>query len=204
LPPQLLDYSDYHRTVIGFHGTDAEAAEGLVSGEPFDESNQDDEWFGKGIYFWEHAFKQAWWWAKTHKRYSKPAVIGAVIRLGNCFDLLDPGNVAVLREYLVQMLADMAANNMKPPVNVRTHRKLDCALFNHMYNDLKESKRPLDTARAVYVPTSAQKRICKGSWISEETHIQICVRSPKNILAVWHVREDGHYGKESPKPAGTK
>ena len=36
-----------------------------------------------------------------------------------------------------------------------------------------------------------------GSWISEETHIQICFRTPKNILAVWHVREDGRYGKQA-------
>ncbi len=118
--------------------------------------------------------------------------------MGNCFDLLDPGNVAVLRAYLEQMLADMAANTIKPPVNVRTHRKLDCALFNHVYNDLEESQRPLDTARGVYVPTSGLKRICKGSWISEETHIQVCVRNPKSILAVWHVREDGRYGKAIP------
>jgi hypothetical protein len=195
LPPQILDYSDYHRTVIGYHGTDVTAADRLVAGEAFEPSDQDDEWFGKGIYFWEHAFKQAWWWARDHKKHDRPAVVGAVIRLGYCFDLLDPGNVAVLREYLHQMLADLAANGIKPPQNVRTHRKLDCALFNHLYDDFEESKRPLDTARAVYVPTSAKKRICKGSWISEETHIQVCVRNPRSILAVWHVREDGRYGK---------
>ena len=63
--------------------------------------------------------------------------------------------------------------------------------------NLIQAKQPLDTSRAVYVPTSKLKRICKGSWISEETHIQICVRNSNNILAVWHVREDGRYGKEA-------
>ena len=103
------------------------AADRLVAGEPFEPSDQDDEWFGKGIYFWEHAFKQAWWWARDHKKHDRPAVVGAVIRLGYCFDLVDPGNVTVLREYLDQMLADLAANGIKPPKNVRTHRKLDYA-----------------------------------------------------------------------------
>ena len=54
---------------------------------------------------------------------------------------------------------------------------------------------PIDSARAVYVPTDKAKRIWKGSWIYEEAHIQICVRNPKNILAVWHVGPDGRYGK---------
>lgn len=197
MPTQILDYSDYHRTVIGFHGTDMASAERLVAGENFEASDQDDEWSGKGIYFWEHAYKQAWWWAKDHKKHPTPAVIGAVIRLGNCFDLLDPGNITILREFYQKMVDDMTVNNIKIPLNVRRHRKLDCAIFNYMYSESEQAKQPLDTSRAVYVPTSKLKRICKGSWISEETHIQICVRNSNNILAVWHVREDGRYGTEA-------
>jgi hypothetical protein len=52
-----------------------------------------------------------------------------------------------------------------------------------------------EPARGVYVPTSTAKRIWPGSWISEEALVQICVREPKNILAVWHVRPGGGYGK---------
>jgi hypothetical protein len=180
------------------------SAERLVSGDDFKASDEDDEWFGRGIYFWEHAFKQAWWWAKTHKKHPEPAVIGAVIRLGNCFDLLDPGNAVILREFYEKMIDDMAANNITPPLNVRTRRKLDCALFNYMFSDCEQAKKPLDTSRAVYVPTSALKRICKGSWISEETHIQVCVRNPNSILAVWHVREDGRYGRHDWHTRGSK
>lgn len=195
MPPQILDYSDYHRTVIGFHGTDTAAADRLVSGEDFEPSDNADEWFGKGIYFWEHAFKQAWWWARSHKKHPDPAVIGAVIRLGNCFDLLDPGNAIILRGFHDKMIEDMEAAELEIPINVRTRRRLDCAMFNYMYDDCEQARKPLDSARAVYVPTSPARRVCTGSWISEETHIQICVRNPKSILAVWHVREDGRYGK---------
>jgi len=46
-----------------------------------------------------------------------------------------------------------------------------------------------------YVPTESAKRVWKRSWIYEEAHIQICVRNPENILAVWHVSPDGRYGK---------
>ncbi len=71
------------------------------------------------------------------------------------------------------------------------------ALFNYVYKYCERAQQPLDTARAVYVPTSRRKRVVPGGWISEETHIQICVRNPKSILAVWHVREDGRYGKRA-------
>lgn len=200
---QILDFSDYHRAVIGFHGTDMASAERLVSGEDFEPSDEDDEWFGKGIYFWEHAFRQAWWWARGHKKHRHPAVIGAVVRLGNCLDLIDPGNVGILRGFHAAMIAEMNAAGTTPPLNVRTYRRLDCALFNYMYKYLERAKQPLDTARAVYVPSSRLKRVVPGSWISEETHIQVCVRNPRSILAVWHVREDGRYGRQAAPPGGS-
>jgi hypothetical protein len=177
------------------------SAERLVSGEDFEPSDDDDEWFGRGIYFWEHAFKQAWWWARGHKRHPRPAVIGAVIRLGNCFDLIDPGNVDVLRDFHDAMVAELRAGGIKPPLNVRTGRRLNCALFNYVYRYCERTEQPIDTARAVYVPTSRRKRVVPGSWISEETHIQVCVRNPRSILGVWHVREDGRYGKQA-APSG--
>lgn len=196
MPVPPIEFSDYHRSVIGYHGTTADAADRLVSGEDFDLSDEDDEWFGKGIYFWEHAFQQAWWWAKRNGN-PNPAVIGAVIRLGNCFDLLDAGNVTILREFHDKMIEDMHVVQSEVPVNVRSHRSLDCAVFNYLYAEFEAARKPLDTARAVFVPTAVAKRVYKGSWISEETHIQICVRNPKSILAVWHVREDGRYGKQA-------
>jgi hypothetical protein len=45
-----MAYLDYHRTVIGYHGTSAEIADALVDGEPFKESDSTNEWLGKGIY----------------------------------------------------------------------------------------------------------------------------------------------------------
>ena len=194
-PP--IDFSDYHRTVIGYHGTTTEAAARLVDGDDFDPSDQDDEWFGRGVYFWEHAYQQAWWWAKR-KGAESPAVVGAVIRLGNCFDLLDTGNIAILRGFHDRMVTNFEASGKPVPRNVRSHRSLDCAVFNFLYAGLDLMDRRIDTARAVYVPTSSAKRVYFGSWISEETHIQICVRNPKSVLAVRHVREDGRYGRETP------
>ncbi len=73
--------------------------------------------------------------------------------------------------------------------------KVGCAIFNHYYTLACEALRPIDTVRAVYVPTESAKRIWIRSWIYEEAHIQICLRNQENILAVWHVGPEGRYGK---------
>jgi len=191
-----FEYFDYHRTNIGFHGTTVESANRLVAGESFRTSDSDDDWLGKGIYFWEYAPKQAWWWARSYKKLGEPAVVGSIIWSGNCFDLLDPWNLKTLREFHGSLVDRWTEENIEIPTNARHHRNLDCAVFNFMYNEAEGVGTPIDSASGVYVPTAKAKRVWKGSWIYDDAHIQICVRNPKSILAVWHVRPDGRYGKQ--------
>jgi hypothetical protein len=68
LPPQILDYFDYHRTMIGYHGADRASADRLVCGEPFKVGDEDNEWFGQGMNLWKHAYQQASWLAREHIR----------------------------------------------------------------------------------------------------------------------------------------
>jgi len=154
-----------------------------------------------GIYFWEYAPKQAWWWARKFKKHAHPAVVGAMIRLGNCFDLLDPKNVAALKAVHQSLTAKMEVDGLEVPANERHHHNLDRAVFNFLYLQAETAGTPIDSARAVYVPKSTTKRVWRGSWIYDEAHIQICVRNPENILAVWHVRPDGRYGKQAQEAA---
>jgi hypothetical protein len=191
-----MAYLDYHRTVIGYHGTSAKVADALVEGEPFKVSTSISEWLGSGIYFWEYAPKQAWWWAKKFTKNSNPAVVGAMIRLGNCFDLLDWKNVEVLQKAKDGMIKLMKREGIEIPKNERIYKNLDCAVFNYFYQKVEDEGEPrVDTARAAYVPTESKKRIWHASWIYRDTHIQVCVRGQANILAVWHARPDGGYGK---------
>ncbi len=196
LPPPF-DFSAYDRIVIGYHGTDVASAERLVNGESFAASDRDNEWFGRGVYFWEHAPKQAWWWSKSVRKAKKPAVVGALIRLGNCLDLLDSENTAVLKEFKTSLELGLARESITLPKNHRGDMRLDCTVFNAFYKASEIAKSSIDSARAVYVPTGTKKRIWEKSWINEQSHIQICARNPRNILAVWHVRRDGRYGKTS-------
>jgi hypothetical protein len=174
-------FLQYDRTVIAFHGTDGHTADKLVRGEPFEESDTEDEWLGTGIYFWEHAPKQAWNWATRIRGHGR-------------LDMCDPGNVALLRAYKDDMVAGLRGARQPVPKNHRRHMKLDCAVFNYVYNASVESDTAIDSFRAVYVPVDNKMRVWKTSWIYAETHVQISVRERSNILAVWHVRKDGRYG----------
>ena len=193
--PQDVSSHDYHRTVIGYHGTTTATAERLVGGHPFEPSENDDDWLGRGIYFWEYAPKQAWWWAETFKRHNNAAVVGAIIRLGHCFDLLDPVNVQVLKEFHRNSIEKWRESGFEIPQNGNQHKKLDCAIFNLLYSS--ERHPPIETTRAVYVPTASARRVWRRSWIYEQAHIQISIRKAENILAVWPVRRDGRYGKDA-------
>lgn len=192
-----LDYADYHRTIIGFHGTTVQIADRLVRGEPFRASANEDDWLGRGVYFWEYAPKQAWWWARR-RTPGNAAVVGAMIRLGSCFDLLDSKNLQNLKNAHRAMIDTFEQGGIPIPTNERHHRDLDCAVFNYYYKEAADSGKPIDCARGVYVPTDAKKRLWRGSWLYEDAHIQICIRNTKNILAVWHIRPDGRYGQEAP------
>ena len=86
-------YSRRSNLVIGFHGCDRSVVEKVIVGKTeLIASTNDYDWLGSGIYFWENNEERAWQWAKELSKRSNssiktPAVIGAVIDLGYCFDL---------------------------------------------------------------------------------------------------------------------
>jgi len=200
----MARFDDYHRTVVGYHGTGLTAALRIVNRvEGFRWSRRDFDWLGHGIYFWEYAPEQALNFAKIRqrqfKRKKRPtaedtrrangplAVIACMIRLGFCFDLLEPKNVENLLEVFADYKENLGLAGMPLPKNDRKYRKLDCAVFEYAYRVIKESGQnaSVDTARGVYVPTGGERRVWDGSWISRDTHIQLCVRNPANLLGVW-------------------
>ena len=185
---------DYHRTVIGYHGTRRETAEALVRGVPFRESENDDDWLGHGIYFWEYAPQQAWWWAERRYQGEEPAVVGAMIRLGHCLDFLDPRNGVLLDASHEAVEAAFHAENKALPNNANKYKYRDCLVFQYMYDALERSNRSVDACRAVFVPSGPRKRYWERSGVYRGSHIQLCVRNPSNILSVWHVRQNGRYG----------
>ena len=84
-----------HSLVLGYHGCDLATAKGLVDGTKTpDLKRNKTDWLGHGFYFWEDSHARALRWAKDEQRkdsskVTSPAVVGAVIDLGNCLNLID-------------------------------------------------------------------------------------------------------------------
>lgn len=92
--------------VIGFHGCDQHIKYALVcNGVPMLPSKQKYDWLGNGCYFWENNYNRALDFAlhpPGRKIIKQPAVMGAVIELQFCLDLLDEGFIVhVIQSYVI-------------------------------------------------------------------------------------------------------
>jgi len=186
---------DYQRTVIAYHGCDKSTADDvLFHGKQLRPSENDYDWLGRGIYFWEHGPQRAFEWTqnklKSKGRLKDAAVIGAVINLGNCFDLLDTHNTALLaesHEFLHEMhnlIDDTPMPKNQSPEGKDSPdyalRYLDCAVINWAVNMREdEMKRTINTVRGVF---QEGEPAFPGSKIMSKSHIQIAVRTPEAIL----------------------
>jgi alkylation response protein AidB-like acyl-CoA dehydrogenase len=178
-----MNLQSYQRLIIGYHGCDAVVADRVLrSGEGLLPSENEYDWLGKGIYFWEHGPERAWEWAKEH--HSSPAVVGALIHLGTCFDLLDSRNTAILGEAFVDYQREMKLMGVRIPKNRggpdRLRRDRDCALLNWLLKSL--ARRGLAVFQTVRGTFQEGGEAFPGSGIHAKSHIQVAVRDPACII----------------------
>lgn len=200
---------DYQRTVIGYHGCDEQVATDMLAGKGRLEFSQNDyDWLGKGIYFWEHGPTRAHEWARsrpgTGARIKNPSVIGAIIQLGNCFDLLDVRNTMLLRDLYPHFKASFERNGLQMPENKsvvkagdndHVLRYLDCAFLNWFADwNLSNGGRPVDTVRCVF---SEGEPAFEGSKIMLKSHIQVAVRNPECIVGYFRPETHQNESKAS-------
>ncbi len=87
-------YTSRTGLILGFHGTDESIVNSVLKGKTeLEPSYNNYDWLGHGIYFWDNSPSRALEWAnelsrRKDSKIKKPAVIGAVIDLGYCLDLL--------------------------------------------------------------------------------------------------------------------
>jgi hypothetical protein len=192
-----LRFDDYHRTIIGYHGTTLSTALKIINRvETFKPSTRDYDWLGNGIYFWEYSPQQAVKFAEQRRakrsKDDRIAVIASMIRLGYCLDLTEPANVDLVKELHDDYQNFMAEEGVLAPTNDHQYKRLDRAVFEYACKVIADlpPKQIIDTARGIYVPTGTAKRAWAKSWISSETHIQICVRNSSSILGSWLYNPD--------------
>jgi hypothetical protein len=109
----------FARIIVGYHGCSEDFARKLLLGKQligdWKPSENRWDWLGKGIYFWEHSPERALRWAKQRfrGRRAAPSVVGAIVQLGDCFDLTNEG--------FVQILGDSFKELRKAEANERDH-----------------------------------------------------------------------------------
>lgn len=185
----------YDRIVIAYHGCDAEVAERVLAGEPFRKSENDYDWLGEGIYFWEYGADRAMKFAydqMNRGKLSRPCIVGALIQLGNCFDLMDtrfteelPVAYEMLRSLHEQQGHPLPQNSGTTPD--KKLRRLDCAVLNLYLSALESAAEPIryDTVRCGFVEGD---EAFEGSSIKQFSHVQLAVRNPACIVGVFRPR----------------
>jgi hypothetical protein len=180
----------YDRTILAYHGCDLEVARRLLEGEPFRQSENDYDWLGRGIYFWEYGADRALRFAEDQKRRGRietPVIVGALVQLGQCFDLMDTEYTGRLERFFPVWAAELAARGVELPANEgRTPelklRRLDCAVINAYMDFAREAGQEYDTVRCGFVEGG---KIYSGAGIHRQSHVQLAVRNQRCILGVF-------------------
>jgi hypothetical protein len=125
--------------VIGFHGGEEAVFDRVIKhGAAISGNENDYDWLGHGIYFWEGNYECAMQWAKQDNGMAKPSVIGTLINLGNCIDLLDTDDLQQV-ESMYKILAakcnhlgEHLPENKVHVEGISFVRELDCKVISRL------------------------------------------------------------------------
>jgi hypothetical protein len=156
-------------------------------------SENEYDWLGHGIYYWENNQERARQFAKELKEkqgaasaIKEPAVIGAVIDMGFCLDLMDAEFISMVAKSYQTLLASCATLELPMPANRGVKgskdlllRNLDCAVIQALHFErLDENKKPFDSVRCAFTEGD---ELYDNAGFHEKYHIQIAIRNPNCI-----------------------
>ena len=177
----------FARIIVGYHGCSEEFAHAVLLGEmPIEQwqpSRNDWDWLGHGIYFWEHSPYRALRWAQ--EKFDRPAVIGSIIQLGKCFDLMDESVTFLLADEYRKLAMHYQGQGKPLPGNSKGRgklRRLDCLVINDCLNGIQNQGVHYDTVRGAFWEGTP---VFPGGSFFRETHIQVAVRNSTCILGVF-------------------
>lgn len=181
--------------ILGFHGCDESLVSEVLTGKTaLRKSTNKYDWLGHGVYMWDNSPARALAFAeflkvnpgKSVRPIKNPAVIGAILNLGFCLDLLDYQNLSLIKgaHDMLRLLniilgKDMPVNTPLGRNNDLLLRELDCAVIEnlHFFRDLG-AIQPFDSIRGVF---SEGEELYENAGFKEKDHIQICIRNPNCI-----------------------
>jgi hypothetical protein len=190
--------------VFGFHGMDRKVAfEILTKQKEFKHSNNLYDWLGHGIYFWENNYERAKQYAiedskRPRSKIKEPFVLGTILDLGNCLDLLDQKYLDFLALAYEQLKADLEEEGKELPKNGSfgkndfdfKKRELDCAVIRYAHQLAEVEGEHFDSVRAAFWEGDP---LYDGAGFKRQNHIQIAVLNPNCIKGVFLPRDKVEY-----------
>jgi hypothetical protein len=178
--------------VLGFHGCDREVAEKILCGDAFQSSNNDFDWLGPGIYFWEANPQRALDFARemTARKTSpirEPSVVGAIIDLGLCLDLSTKESIDLVANAYQSLEESFARKSIPLPKNSEDllRRNLDCAVIRRLHEIVASADSlSIQTVKGIFIEGG---EIYPNSGFHQKTHVQIAVRDLACIKGVFRV-----------------
>ena len=185
-------YSTRPGYILGFHGCDETVRDAIINGQiELKDSTNKYDWLGNGVYFWEYNQDRAFKFAQELRDnprpnkpiITRPSVVGAIINLGTCLDLLDSTYLDLLKESHKILENSAARLKLQLPSNITGKgsdelmlRNLDCLVIQHLTTIL--SKNRFDSVRGVFIEG---EKLYPTSGFHEKNHIQICIKNPNCI-----------------------
>lgn len=174
--------------VEGFHSCDQEVGLKVLNGQmDLKPSLNPWDWLGHGVYFWEYNPGRALQYAtecaagmqKNKIRIRKPMVLGAIVELGKCLNLLESESLSMVKvahKALVRVNKEFAK---EMPVNKGARRELDCAVINYVHELIREAGlQPYDTVRCAF---QEGEELYKGASATQRQHVELCVINKEMI-----------------------
>jgi len=193
-------YSSLPSFVLAFHGCDEHIAEEVLRGNVcLRPSENSYDWLGHGVYFWENDPDRALLFARqTQKRnpdkIQAPAVVGAVVDLGHCLNLVEANSLGIVKAGYEDLIALIKRAGAPMPENRRAVdsddlllRHLDCAVIETVHQSREQAgERAFDSVRGVFWEGA---ELYPNAGFKEKNHIQVCVRNPNCIKGFFRVRK---------------
>lgn len=177
--------------IIGYHGCDQDVRDELITNNTsFKKSENGYDWLGHGMYFWDDDPGRALKFAqfkrehpqKNKQNIQNPSVVGAVIDLGFCLDLINSAALDFLKFAYLTFAKKVASTNGELLTNKPLKgsedlifRHLDCAVIETLHDSRQEHNlQPFDSVRGVFWEGND---LYENVGFKERNHIQICVRN---------------------------
>jgi hypothetical protein len=193
-------YSSKPSHIFGFHGLDKKAAFDILNQKTdFIHSKNKYDWLGDGVYFWENNYERAIQYAKEDmlrpkSKIKEPFVLGAIIDLGNCLDLLDQKYLDFLQIAYQEMEEALKEEGKVMPTNGTfgdddfdfKKRELDCAVIRYAHTLARDAGEEFDSVRAAFWEG---EHLYPGAAFKQQNHIQVAILNQDCIKGVFLPRK---------------